>query len=127
MQKEVLSQILEKHRADLPEHVFPFRSAMAQREIISGVSQSLDEIKQANSGAKLAAKHAILTAAVNGGSIFSIRQVVKALSVHPRNIMLALERRGAMDADKFHDFRSYKSKVMVFEVFKRSLGRAGMC
>ena len=63
------------------------------------MSRSLSEIKQANSGAKLAAKHAILTAAVSAGSISSVRQVARALSVHPRNITLAIERRGAMDAD----------------------------
>jgi hypothetical protein len=43
--KEVLSRVLEKHTSDLPEHVLPLRTAMAQREIISGVSRSLSEIK----------------------------------------------------------------------------------
>jgi hypothetical protein len=99
MRKEVLGRVLDKHRADLPEHVLPLRTVVAQREIISGVSRCLGEIKQANSGAKLAAKHAILTAAVSGGSISSVREVAKALSVHPRNIMLAMERRGAMDVE----------------------------
>ena len=64
------------------------------------MSRSLNEIKQANSDAKLAAKHAILTAAVSAGSISSVRQVARDLSVHPRNITLAIERRGAMDADR---------------------------
>jgi hypothetical protein len=99
MRKEVLSRVLEKHRADLPDHVLPLRSVVVQQEIISGVSRSLGGIKQANSSAKLATKHAILTAVVSSRSISSVRQVAKALSVYPRNITLALERRGAMDAD----------------------------
>ena len=45
------------------------------------------------------AKHAILTVAVSARSISSICQVARALSVHPKNIMLAIERREAMDAD----------------------------
>ena len=99
MQIEVLSWVLEKHWADLLDHVLLLRSIAAQWEIISGMSHSLGEIKQGNSGAKLATKHAILMATVSSGSISSIHQVAKALSVHPRNITLVLERRGAMDAD----------------------------
>jgi hypothetical protein len=86
------SQVLEKHQIDLSEHVFPLRKAVAQREIISRMSRSLGEIKQANNIAKLVAKHAILIAAVSGGSTSSVCHVAKALSVHPRNIMLAIER-----------------------------------
>ena len=63
------------------------------------MSWCLDKIKQANSDAKLVAKHAILTAVVSGGSISSVRQVAKALSVHPRNITLAMERQGEMDVE----------------------------
>jgi hypothetical protein len=99
MRKEVLGRVLDKHWTDLLEHVLPLIIVVAQREIISRVSRCLGEIKRANSGAKLAAKHAILTAVVSGGSISSIRQVAKALSVHPRNITLAMERRGAMDTE----------------------------
>jgi hypothetical protein len=59
----------------------------------------LGEIKQANSGAKLVAKHTILTATMSAGGMSSKHQLAKALSVHPRNIALAMERRGAMDAE----------------------------
>jgi hypothetical protein len=54
------------------------------------MTRSLQEIKQANSGAKLASKHVILS--VSAGPISSMKNIAKVLGVHCQNIDIAMHR-----------------------------------
>ena len=67
-------------------------------DIISGLKQSLSEVRVPRTAAELGTKHAILTAVVSGSSSSSLRSQAKLLDVHPRNIALALARRKVMEA-----------------------------
>jgi hypothetical protein len=54
------------------------------------MTRSLEEIKQANYGAKLPSKHVILETIINAGPISSMRYIAKVLGVHPQNIAIAM-------------------------------------
>lgn len=76
---------------------------IAEKEIMSGLVQSLNEVKQSKSRAQLVTKHAILTAAVGSGRSGSMRKKARLLGVHHRNVSAAISRRCKMDsAEKFH-------------------------
>jgi hypothetical protein len=50
--------------------------------------KALDENRHSNSGVKLATKHALLTATINGHNESLIRDVVRALGIHHKNIFV---------------------------------------
>jgi hypothetical protein len=72
----------------------------AQKEVIAGLVRSLSEVKNARSKAELATKHAILIAAVSSVPSMSSREKAHLLGVHPRNVRVVVQRRGAMDSIK---------------------------
>lgn len=72
--------------------------SIAEREILSGLVQSLEEVKQAKNKVELATKHAILTAVVSSGSSGSIRKKARLLGVHHRNVSAAILRRKKMNS-----------------------------
>ncbi len=49
------------------------KDALIEKELLSGVTHSLLEVKRPNTNAKLVTKHAILTAFMSGGLTFSLR------------------------------------------------------
>lgn len=67
-------------------------------DIVSGLKQSLSEVKVARMAAQLGTKHAILTTVVSGSSSSSTRGQARVLEVHPRNIAQARARRKVMEA-----------------------------
>jgi hypothetical protein len=68
----------------------------AQENIVSGLVQSLSEVKSSRSRAHLVMKHVILTAAVSSGIQSTARQTTRVLGLHHRNLLLAVHRRAAM-------------------------------
>ncbi len=56
------------------------------------MSRSLEEIKYANSSAKLASKHAIILATINAGPTSFMKNIAKVLGVHPRNISITMQK-----------------------------------
>ena len=64
--KSVIGRVLDHSRlcADVPDYVLPKKLAVAQQEILRGVTIRLDEVRSANSALKLAIKHAILDASI---------------------------------------------------------------
>lgn len=71
---------------------------LAEKEIMAGLVQSLSEVKNSKSRAHLVTKHTILTAAVSSMASTSDRQKARLLGVHPRNVRLAVQRRGSMES-----------------------------
>ena len=67
-------------------------------DIVSGLKQSLSEVKVSRTVAQLGTKHAILIAVISGSSSSSLHSQAKLLDVHPQNIALALARRKVMEA-----------------------------
>jgi hypothetical protein len=72
--------------------------SVEEQEIISGLVQSLHEVKQPRSRTALATKHAILTALISSGSSRSMRKKARLLRVHHRNVSAAVSRRKKMDS-----------------------------
>ena len=68
----------------------------ARERIVSGLLQSLSEVKTSKTKAHLATKHAILTAAVTNGTRVCARQTARLLGVHHRNVAMATQRRATM-------------------------------
>lgn len=54
--------------------------------------QELQEIKHANSSAKLASKHVILSTTISAGPTSSMRNIAKVLGVHCQNIDIVMQR-----------------------------------
>jgi hypothetical protein len=65
---------------------------VARADILSGLVQSLSEVKRSTSKAQLAVKHALLTAVVSFGVQMTMRQTTHMLGVHDRNVLLAVQR-----------------------------------
>lgn len=80
-------------KRDSPDYILPTKEAIAQREILAGVTRASDENRLGQSGVVLATKHALSTAAVSANPSSSARGVAKLLDVHHRNISLAIVRR----------------------------------
>lgn len=76
--------------------------AKAQASIVSGLVQSLSEVKNAKTRAQLVSKHAILTAVVSSRSSGSgsARQTARLLNVHHRNVTMAVQRRASMGSSE---------------------------
>lgn len=84
----------------LPESRRVCAEVVAQKKIISGLVQSLSEVKNARRKADLVTKHAILTAAVSTAAPTSVRQTARLLGVEPRNVKAAIQRRSSMESNK---------------------------
>ena len=93
--KSVIGRVLDHSRlcADVPDYVLPKKVAIAQQEILRGVTTRLDEVRNANSASKLAIKHAILDASILDQGDSSARQVARVLRIHHRNVSKAVVRR----------------------------------
>jgi len=93
--KSVIGRVLDHSRlcADVPDYVLPKTLAVAQQEILRGVSIRLDEVRSVNSACKLAIKHAILDATILEQGDSSARQVARVLRIHHRNVSKAVVRR----------------------------------
>jgi hypothetical protein len=74
---------------------------VARADILSGIVQSLAEMKSSKSKAQLAVKHALFTAVVNSGVQTTMRQIACMLGIHHRNVLMAVQRRASM-ASKDH-------------------------
>ncbi len=72
-----------KIKVNGPNYVLPTRLAIAQKEVMEGMSKSLEEIKQANSSAKLASKYVIVLATISARPTSSMENIAKVLGVHP--------------------------------------------
>jgi hypothetical protein len=94
----VIGRVLNHNRlcVDVPDYVLPKKVAVAQQEILRGVTIRLDEVRSANSASKLAIKHAILDASILEQGDSSARQVAKVLRIHHRNVSKAVVRREVM-------------------------------
>ena len=80
--------------SSLGSSCFTVRSqGSAHSDILSGLKQSLSEVKFARTTVELATKHAILTTLVSGSSTSSLRGQARLLQVHPQNVALAIARR----------------------------------
>jgi hypothetical protein len=64
---------------------------VARVDILSGLVQSLLEVKRSRSKAQLVVKHALLTAVVSFGVQTTMRQTTSMLGVHYRNVLLAVQ------------------------------------
>jgi hypothetical protein len=63
------------------------RQAIIEQKLFSNLVHSLSKVKKSNNVAKLAVKHAILTAVVSSDkSRSSCRQTTRLLNVHPWNV-----------------------------------------
>jgi hypothetical protein len=82
-----------KINVNTPNNVLPTRLAIAQKEILARMTRSLQEIKHANFGAKLASKHVILSTIINVGPTSFMRNIAKVLGVHCQNIDIVMQRR----------------------------------
>ena len=93
--RSVIGRVLNHNRLcyDVPDYVLPKKVALAQQEILRGVTIRLDEVRNANSASKLAIKHAILDASILEQGDSSARQVAKVLRIHHRNVSKAVVRR----------------------------------
>ena len=93
--KSVIGRVLDHSRfcADVPDYVLPKKLAVAQQEILRGLTIRLDEVRSANSASKLAIKHAILDASILEQGDSSPRQVARVLRIHHRNVFKAVVRR----------------------------------
>jgi hypothetical protein len=96
--RSVIGRVLNHNRlcVDVPDYVLPKKVAVAQQEILRGVTIRLDEVRSANSASKLAIKHAILDASILEHGDSSARQVAKVLRIHHRNVSKAVVRREVM-------------------------------
>jgi hypothetical protein len=72
-----------KIKVNAPNYVLPTRLAIAQKEVMEGMSKSLEEIKQTNSSAKLASKYVIVLATISARPTSSMENIAKVLGVHP--------------------------------------------
>ena len=111
--KSVFGRVLDHSRisADVPDYVLPKKVAVAQQEILRGVSIRLDEVRSANSASKLAIKHAILDASILEQGDSSARQVARVLRIHHRNVSKAVLRREVLySAGDFLFFLSVRTK-----------------
>jgi hypothetical protein len=63
---------------------------VARADILSGVVQSLAEVKSSKSKAQLAVKHALLTTVVNSGVQTTMRQTARMLGIYHRNVLMAV-------------------------------------
>jgi len=97
-------------REILPEEITNL--GKASQEVVSGLVQSLSEVKSINSNTNLATRHAIFTAVVSSGaSSVSQREKARLLQVHPRNLAMASKRRMALEAaDEFAWVLSIRKK-----------------
>jgi hypothetical protein len=96
--KEVVLRKVWEHPVTtevFPEHL---RRSNAEMEILSGLVQTLGEVKQPRTTAKLATKHAILTAVVSVGNKESLRKKARVLNIHHRNVSAVIERRRKMSS-----------------------------
>ena len=102
--KLCLQYALSHHsiRRNLPNYILPFKEAIAQQEIVAGVTKAIEENKTSHSAITLATKHVLLTAAVSAHNQCSMRGVAKILDVHPRNVILAIARRRVIEDHCFH-------------------------
>ena len=93
--KSVIGRVLDHSRlcADVPDYVLPKKLAVAQQEILRGVTIRLNEVRSANSASKLAIKHAILDASILEQGDSSARQVARVLRIHHRNVSKAVVKR----------------------------------
>ena len=91
----VIGRVLDHSQlcADVPDYVLPKKLAVAQQEILRGVTIRLDEVRSANSASKLAIKHAILDASILEQGDSSARQVARVLRIHHRNVSKAVVRQ----------------------------------
>jgi hypothetical protein len=89
------------------------RLSTVEHSIMSGFVLSLEEVKQPRTAAKLATKHALLTAAVSCGGSGSLRKTARILRVHHRNIAAAIQRRQRMDAADRFSWKLSVRKVRV--------------
>jgi hypothetical protein len=84
---------------------FMSKELKASQQVVAGLAQSLSEVKYSNSKVKLVTKHTILTATISSESGFGSRsgsilqrQRARLFHIHPRNLILAMKRRTAMDS-----------------------------
>ena len=98
--KSVIGRVLDhsRLRPDVPDYVLPKKLAVAQQEILRGVTVRLDEVRSSNSASKLAIKHAILDASILEHGDSSARQVARVLRIHHRNVSKAVVRREVLHA-----------------------------
>jgi len=75
---------------NLPNYILPVKDALAQQEVVTGVTKVLEENKQVNSGVKLATKHDLLIAIVNARTESSKKVIARTIGVHVKNISSAI-------------------------------------
>ncbi len=76
-------------QSSLPNSFIPKRLAITTQELIIGMCVFMQEIKHSNSNVKLVTKHVILTLGVSARAT-SCRNMARVLSIHPRNIVVAM-------------------------------------
>ena len=80
---------------------------------MSGLMQSLDEVKQPKNRAQLVTKHSILTIVVGLGRRGSMRKKARLLGVHHQNVSTAISRRCKMDSTEKFQWVLLLRKVWV--------------
>jgi hypothetical protein len=95
IKKLVLQNFLstEKIRPNLPYYIVPTKKSLAQQNVITGMSKTLQKVKNYKSNLELANKHCLISATIHEGPSSSMSGITRVLGLHPRNIVNALERR----------------------------------
>jgi hypothetical protein len=98
----------------------------AWENIVSGLVQSLSEVKSSRSRSHLVTKHAILTIAVSLGIQSTARQTARVLGLHHRNLLLVVHRRAAK-VSKDHMHWTLSIRKIRSDVVTKSVKEAVVC
>jgi hypothetical protein len=72
----------------IPNIIKSSKDVIAKGDFLSGLVQSLSEVKLPNTVKKLTTKHAILTTLINSSSNTSIWPKARMLKMHPKNVAM---------------------------------------
>lgn len=83
---------------DLPDYILHVKDALAQQEVVIGITKVLEQNKQVNNGVNLTTKHVLLTVIVNARIESSKKVMTRTIGVHVRNISGAILWHNVIDS-----------------------------
>lgn len=83
---------------DLPDYILHVKDALAQQEVVIGITKVLEQNKQVNNGVNLTTKHVLLIVIVNARIESSKKVMTRTIGVHVRNISGAILWHNVIDS-----------------------------